>query len=253
MNMITWPSFNQHIPFSIVHIPKEISDCILKLKREKDEKKRLDKCSNNVVPIIQKKINQHEKFGYMFLASAGNDKLNGCIKYREGSTKEGVGSIGVKDIYKNEYLKVSPSDLYTFSIFSNFGECTDIFAPWYVYTAHFKEKYLDDYNKSKLSNSYMFTEGTSYSAPICYNPMERLKNTPNRFVNNGEKIVYSCDNFHPDNFCEFGDCAPSKLTSSIDPTEKSKTVSLTTKTFSSSLKSTTVEPTPITKFDKTNH
>ncbi|ORX45638.1 hypothetical protein BCR36DRAFT_299439 [Piromyces finnis] len=150
----------------------------------------------------------------------------------------GVGSVGIRDLYENEYLKGSSSDIYTISNFSNYCNCTDVFAPGFVYAAYFSEDFVSTYDRSKIINKYMFAKGTSYSAPIVtgisalvisenkdiifnqqilknkilelsqndilydrYYSTERLKETPNIFANNGKRIVYSCNNSYLENIC----------------------------------------------------
>jgi len=40
-----------------------------------------------------------------------------------------MGSIGDEDLFQEKYLDGQPSDIYSIDSFSNYGSCTDIFAP----------------------------------------------------------------------------------------------------------------------------
>ncbi|OUM58334.1 hypothetical protein PIROE2DRAFT_48035, partial [Piromyces sp. E2] len=165
--------------------------------------------------ILKDVIDDLVASGFMFIASAGNNKVDSCT----------IRSIGDEEIFQEDYLSAKSSHIYSVATFSNYGSCTDIFAPGYVYAAYFPEEYIKNYDDSKISNGYMYAYGTSYSAPIVagiaatlisenedkkkFNQYElkkelielsqkdiigdnfglnkdRLKDTPNRFVNNGK-------------------------------------------------------------------
>ncbi|ORX41356.1 subtilisin-like protein [Piromyces finnis] len=201
--------------------------------------------------VLNDLINELSKLGFMFVASAGNNKVDGCtiqhgdfpkIGYHIPSFYENVisvGAIGDEELYQEDYFNGQSSDIYSIASFSNYGYCTDIFAPGYVYAAYHPEQYIKDFNENKVSKGFMYAMGTSYSAPIVagiaallisenrdtvYNQKIlrnelvelsqknvivdnyvfnniRLENTPNRLVNNGKKSVYSRDNIYNDNSC----------------------------------------------------
>ncbi|ORY05596.1 subtilisin-like protein [Neocallimastix californiae] len=88
--------------------------------------------------------------GYMIIASAGNDKINACVKTKRDYIKNGKKKfandfhypsgyesvIGVGSI-NNKYERINKNgsksfNLYSKAEYSNYGECIDIWAPGYV-------------------------------------------------------------------------------------------------------------------------
>ncbi|ORX75191.1 subtilisin-like protein [Anaeromyces robustus] len=158
----------------------------------------------------ENKINELVRKGFIIIVSANNNSVNCCQKkpfhYYPGHS--GTISVGAIDtsLFNNEYQS---------SYYTNFGNCVDIFAP-----GNATEPNLGYYKKD-----YIKIYGTSFAAPLVAgvaatimseNPniefdqelMRKTlidlsikdkikglgsKDTPNRLLNNGKKIVFSPD------------------------------------------------------------
>ena len=161
----------------------------------------------------QDKFEELTEYGFIFVVSAGNYGINRCFKdqlYNGFSTAIKVASS--KSITNDNMDKV-----YMRATYSNFGSCIDIYAPGQTLFPVYNGKY------ELFGNRYNITTGTSLSAPLVsgviatlmsehpeidytFETMKELLldlslkdvitgiqslDTPNRFLNNGKKIVYS--------------------------------------------------------------
>ncbi|KAL6588303.1 subtilisin-like protein [Neocallimastix sp. 'constans'] len=215
-------------------------------------------------------LNKIIDLGFIVIASAGNNNVDGCTINHDNISKIGyhipssydrvisVGSVGVQKVYKDKELKGTTEEIYSISDFSNYGNCTDIFAPGFVHAAYFYENNVKNYDITEYSKDYKFIPGTSYSAPIVagvisliisenpeieYNQemireklieqsqknilvnkneknLKKLLNSPNVFINNGKRIVYSRDNIYNKNYCGIFSgnqkCSPINSTSKLN-------------------------------------
>ncbi|ORX79575.1 subtilisin-like protein [Anaeromyces robustus] len=187
--------------------------------------------------VIQDKIDELIKLGYIIFVAAGNNSMNTCFGNRYYASYNNVISVGAID---NINLKDNMSSIYRRPTWSNYGRCITINAPGYI-------------NFVSASNEYLFTDsGTSFSTPIVsgvaatimsehpdieynYESMRdlltkdlSLKNiitgleiygTPNRFINNGKKLIYEpprCDDPSGKNKCSKNECC-SKTGFCVDP------------------------------------
>ncbi|ORX76769.1 hypothetical protein BCR32DRAFT_271075 [Anaeromyces robustus] len=199
--------------------------------------------------LIEDKINDLINEGFIMITSAGNDNTNACASkynhdFRDNTGYKGIISVGAVDFkINNNTIKSSDNNTTSTttttnnnnnklirSSYSNFGKYIDIFAPGHVIQIYTNSDVLGENN------------GTSFSTPIVAGVaatimsehpeiefhQELMKktlidmsikdiiedigsdDTPNRFINNGKKIVYSPD----DNQIKCGIISSSKLSSS---------------------------------------
>jgi len=164
--------------------------------------------------IVQDKFEELTDYGFIFVVSTGNDNTNPCYKdqlYTGFSTAIKVAS--TSSIINEKNMEKA----YARAPYSNFGSCIDIYAPGQ--TLYPLNTGIYEMN----GNRYNATSGTSLSAPLTagviatlisehpeidytFESMKQLlidlsikdiiagiqsDDTPNRFINNGKKIVYS--------------------------------------------------------------
>jgi len=163
---------------------------------------------------FQDKFEELAEYGFIFVVSAGNTQINRCIagEYYTGFNTTikvaATSSILNEDGIEKAYVRAS---------YSNFGPCVDIYAPGQTLYP------LDTGRYELYGNRYNTTSGTSLSAPLTAGVIATLMSehpeieytsesmrqllidlsikdiisgiqsddTPNRFINNGKKIVYS--------------------------------------------------------------
>jgi len=180
--------------------------------------------------VIQDKLNEMTKEGFIFILAAGNRGVNVCTTTEDFATYDGFITVGAFDV--NKYNRIDPNELSPYiikrSFYSDYGECLDIFAPG---TIHFKN--FDN-------GEFIFEIGTSFSCPLVAgvaatlisdrpeiqydvhqmkqtlidlslkDVIEDLKdNTPNRLLNNGKHITYSlprCDRSSNEHYCGENGC-----------------------------------------------
>jgi len=167
---------------------------------------------------VQNKINELTNSGFIIFASSGNDNENACDKK---FVNKYAGYDNVITVGATFNDKGSIDEAYTAAYYSNFGKCVDIHGPGYIVAADFFDCNL---SSSDICESSSASEGTSFSTPIVAglaavimgensskqynyktlrNEIINLSNkniiknldrdTPNRFANNGKRIVYSPD------------------------------------------------------------
>ncbi|ORX80250.1 subtilisin-like protein [Anaeromyces robustus] len=206
---------------------------------------------NDYSVTLQNKITELTKAGIIIFTSAGNSNENCCVVKGNNIVKyysyyDNVIVVGATTENYNHDIK----DAYAFSGYSNFGDCVDIYAPGEGYYP----------SKTPVMNinghSADIMTGTSIATPIVagvaatimsehpdinftYELMLKtlidfsLKDvltdilsydTPNRFVNNGKKLVFSPTNYYngcnigsPIKTCTYGCC--SKYGTCIDPSD----------------------------------
>jgi len=163
---------------------------------------------------FQDKFEELTDYGFIFVVSAGNTQINRCVA---GEFYTGFNST-IKVAATNTILNEdSIEKAYVRASYSNFGPCVDIYAPGQTLYP------LDTGRYELYGNRYNTTSGTSLSAPITAGVIATLMSehpeieytsesmrqllidlsikdiiagiqsddTPNRFINNGKKIVYS--------------------------------------------------------------
>ncbi|ORX80249.1 subtilisin-like protein [Anaeromyces robustus] len=202
---------------------------------------------------IQNKITELSETGFIIFASSGNTNENCCIQkgnlIKSFSYYDNVIVVGVTE---NTYQR-NIKDTYNFSFYSNFGNCVDIHAPGEAFIPS-KENV---YNININGNSVEIAAGSSVATPIVvgvaatimsehpeikftyelmlktlidFSLKDILKNlrsydTPNRFVNNGKRLVFSPSNYYngcgkdsPIKTCSNKNCC-SKYGTCIDPSD----------------------------------
>ncbi|ORX77387.1 hypothetical protein BCR32DRAFT_328936 [Anaeromyces robustus] len=181
--------------------------------------------------IEEDKLNDLIDKGFIITVSAGNNHKNYCGDKFSKNFMSYMGyrkaiAVGATDsaVYDGHYRRAE---------YSNFGDCIDIFAPGDVT--------IPDLRENTNLNSYTSVRGTSFAAPIVAgvaasimaehpdieftNELMRQtlnemsikdaidnigsSDTPNRFINNGKRSVYSPDNTTCDinNPCSDGCCS----------------------------------------------
>ncbi|ORX75743.1 subtilisin-like protein [Anaeromyces robustus] len=168
--------------------------------------------------ILQDKINDIVKAGFIITASSGNDGENGCIDGDQYEFISGYSNVISVGSINND--NDSKNNLYSRSDYSNYGKCVSLHAPGSVKGAGICK------NSKKVCSTIDTDDGTSFSSPIVAGVaalimgenrqtkfnyktiLNRLTNmsvkgiikdlkkgnTPNNFINNGKHIVYSKDN-----------------------------------------------------------
>jgi len=180
--------------------------------------------------VIQDKLNEMTKKGFIFILAAGNRGVNVCTTTEDFATYDGFITVGAVDI--NKYNKINPNELTSYiikrSYYSDYGDCLDIFAPGTIQIKNFD------------NGEFIYGIGTSFSSPLVagvaatlisdrpeiqFNShqmkqtlidlslkdvIEDLKdNTPNRLLNNGKQITYSlprCDQSSNNHYCGENGC-----------------------------------------------
>ncbi|ORX80248.1 subtilisin-like protein [Anaeromyces robustus] len=180
---------------------------------------------------LQNKITELKKAGYIIFVSAGNTYEDCCVEKIFERTFDRirliksfsyyddvivVGAIEDNDIFNMK-------DAYQIAEYSSYGKCIDLFAPGEVITPSKKPSYYQVNGRN-----VDLVMGTSFSAPIAagvaatimsehpdieynYDLMKqtlidlslkdvllypRFVNAPNRFLNNGKKMVFSPTNYY---------------------------------------------------------
>jgi len=186
---------------------------------------------------FDKQLNVLANKGFMIFAAAGNDNIDACstdIRYSEEDDED----VNDKQ-YPSSYIDViavggmdnySPKYLYDKELYSNYGNCIDFFAPYYVMVAGISNENKTD----KKQKGVVYESGTSFSSPIVAGVAATLisehpeitfnqdiikqmlidlsikgaikdldsLNTPNRLINIGKQVVYSADSKY--NGCGIG-------------------------------------------------
>jgi len=183
-------------------------------------------CRNSNIENIIKQLAQEN---VIIFASAGNKRMNNCVKDRYTIYDEVIGVGGLFNNYSNINYKYS----YEYNINderweSNYGPCINIYGPFTM--------------KCTNSNNEIFTirSGTSYSSPLVagvaatimsdhpeinfnyktmLNKLQDLalkniidglpRNTPNYYINNGKHTIYKsprCNDYSYQYVCGNDDC-----------------------------------------------
>ncbi|ORX79056.1 subtilisin-like protein [Anaeromyces robustus] len=169
------------------------------------------------VPEIQEIFTELSRNGVIIFVSGGNEHENcDSNRFRYGGFDDVITVGATEDTIDRDI-----SNGYTFSSYSNYGKCIDIFAPGEVFYPSVGGFYLFE----KDGTDYFRDYGTSYATPLVagiaatimsehreirynYNLMKKtlidmsLKDilyglpdkTVNRFVNNGKRVVLSPNN-----------------------------------------------------------
>ncbi|OUM60888.1 carbohydrate-binding module family 18 protein [Piromyces sp. E2] len=130
--------------------------------------------SYKYVGVLDKTINMLTRKGFMIITSAGNDGIDACtteVRYSFdfGDVNEKyypasyIDTISVGSISNYDDIEITPArKVYESALFSNFGECIDIYAPGYAYLARIPRPF----EEGKFYSDYLLQHGTSFSSPI---------------------------------------------------------------------------------------
>jgi len=165
------------------------------------------------------KFQELTEYGIIIVVSAANDNENACYENRLFTGFDTTIKVGATSGVVN---KLDVNNLYQRASYSNYGACIDVYAPGQTLYPIFNGKY------KLFGNKYNVASGTSLSSPLTagviatlmserpeikytYKSMRQLlidlsvkdvirglqsEDTPNRFLNNGKKIVYSPANVY---------------------------------------------------------
>ncbi|ORX79055.1 subtilisin-like protein [Anaeromyces robustus] len=172
---------------------------------------------NGDSPEMAAKFIELKEAGFIIFVSAGNNNVDCCSKEYYFGGYDGVITVGATE--STFYNDINNG--YSRSSYSNFGPCVDIFAPGEILYPS-----LDQYSRvSREGVRFQTSIGTSFASPLVagvaatimsehseihydhYSMKQILidmsikdilkginDETPNRFINNGKRIVYSPTN-----------------------------------------------------------
>ncbi|ORX79050.1 subtilisin-like protein [Anaeromyces robustus] len=207
---------NIHVIATTLHTDPELAALDFIKLNAKDPHKTIINLSRGgygEAKLMQEKFTELKNKGFIIFVSAGNNYRNCCSKEWRYGGFDDVITVGAT----NGTFFRSINDGYNLAYYSNYGPCIDILAPGEV-AFQTNEYYYAELDGIKFA----VVNGTSYSSPIVagvaatimsehpeieynYDLMKKtlinmsLKNkingliseTPNRFINNGKRVIYS--------------------------------------------------------------